>query len=153
MYILVTYCVVYLLFLCNKSVWPCLVLTLQQRCLLFKHPNRWPHVELCVWLVIQNKCCLSLCLIYYRREWNTLGPLDSKLSLFSPTCLCRWSLLSHASVQCAISFKIVLLSALKLKKKKTHTHTHIPITQLIFLTPKYTIWNTLPNTFFSLWIL
>ena len=40
---------------------------------------------------------------YYRRERNTLGPPDNKLSLFSPTRLCRWSLLSHASMHCGIS--------------------------------------------------
>ena len=48
-------------------------------------------------------CCLSLCLTYYRREWNTLDPPDNKLSLFSSTRLCRWSLLFHALVHYGIS--------------------------------------------------
>ena len=44
-----------------------------------------------------------MCLTYYRREWNILGPLESKLLLFSPTRLCIWSILSHASVHYGIS--------------------------------------------------
>ena len=119
--------------------------------------------------MILNKCCLSLCLTYYRREWNTLGPPDNKLSLFSPTRLCRWSLLSHASMHCGISAMslphVSVMWHLNSKqyhcqlflnlKKNTHTHTnhttYISNTKIYYLKHQNILFETHYQTHFSLY--